>query len=143
MPNLSEREPRRPTWQVLLDRYAQAWERYSQQPTRHNQRILTAGEQLLLRELQKPGKFPLGQMVATPGAMNALQEAGHIPPEFLLRHHHGDWGVLDNQDKHENEQSLIHGWRLLSAYDTRLSERLWIITEADRSSTTLLLPEDY
>ena len=67
----------------------------------------------------------------------------HIPPEFLLRHKHGDWGVLDEEERQENERSLIRGWRLLSAYDTRLSERLWVITEADRSATTILLPDEY
>lgn len=143
MPHLSEREPQKPDWQVLLDRYAHAWERYSQQPTLHNQRVLTAGEQLLIRELGKPGKFPMGQIVATPAAMTAMEDAGHIPPEFLIRHKYGDWGELDPEDRQENELSLINGWRLLSAYSTRLSERLWVITEADRSVTTLLLPEDY
>ena len=68
---------------------------------------------------------------------------GHIPPEFLLRHKHGDWGDLDPEDKHVNEEALRHGQRLLSAYHTRRSDKLWVITEWDRSVTTLLLPEEY
>lgn len=127
----------------MLDRYAQAWERYSHHPSLDNLRVLQTGEQFLIRELFKPGKFPLGQLGATPGAIQAMTDAGHIPPEFLLRHQHGDWGDLDEFDREQNELALMHGSRLLSAYATRLSEKLWVITEADRSATTLLLPEEY
>lgn len=143
MPNEREREPQQPDWQVLLARYVQAWQRYSRAPTRHNLNVLQVGEQLLTRALHTPGKFPLGQVVATPGAITAMADAGHIPPEFLLRHQHGDWGDVADEDRNENERSLVHGWRLLSVYSTRLHERFWIITEADRSSTTLLLPDEY
>lgn len=143
MPQLREREPQPPDWRVLLDRYAQAWQRYQTTPTPHNLAVLRSGEQFLIGELIKPGKFPLGQVVATPGAMTTMEEAGHIPPEFLLRHQHGDWGELGEEDKQENEHALLVGSRLLSAYDTRLQERLWVITEWDRSVTTLLLPSEY
>ncbi len=144
MPHPSEREPQPPGWQVLLDRYAQAWERYRQHPNLASYRLVQTGAELLTRELlTKPGKFPLGQLVGTPGAMQAMEDAGHIPPEFLLRHHHGDWGELDEEDNQANEHALVDGTRLFSAYATRLRERLWVITEADRSVTTLLLPEDY
>lgn len=88
-------------------------------------------------------KFPLGQVVATPGALNALAEAGQTPLEFIARHVSGDWGELDEEDRAENERSLNDDCRLLSAYTLRDGTRLWIITEADRSSTTLLLPEEY
>lgn len=88
-------------------------------------------------------KFPLGQVVATPGALNALAEAGQTPLEFIARHAVGDWGELDAEDRAENERSLKDDCRLLSAYTLRDGTRLWIITEADRSATTILLPEEY
>lgn len=87
--------------------------------------------------------FPLGQVVATPGALSALVEAGQTPFEFLQRHSRGDWGELDAQDIQENELSLREGFRLLSAYTLASGQRLWIITESDRSVSTLLLPSDY
>jgi len=87
--------------------------------------------------------FPLGQTVATPGALAALERANQTPAEFLRRHLSGDWGALDAHDIAENEHSLAHGFRLLSSYRTTAGETLWIITEADRSVTTLLLPEEY
>ena len=86
-------------------------------------------------------KFQLGGVVATPGALN-LAEQGTDLRCYLSRHLTGDWGDLCQEDKQENEFSLSNGYRLLSAYDTRAG-RLWIITEADRSTTTLLLPEEY
>jgi len=88
-------------------------------------------------------KFPLGQVVATPGALEALTANHQIPLEFLSRHAAGDWGELDDHDRKENQYSLTHGLRLLSAYTLRDGTRLWIITEADRSVTTLLLPSEY
>ena len=88
-------------------------------------------------------KFSLGQVVATPGALIALDAAGHAPREFLDRHSRGDWGELDEHDRHENEWSLVHRCRLLSAYHLRDGTKIWIITEADRSATTILLPEEY
>jgi hypothetical protein len=87
--------------------------------------------------------FRLGMIVSTPGALAALEDAHQTPFEFLARHASGDWGELDEEDKRENELSLAHGFRLLSAYRLRTDEKLWIITEADRSVTTLLLPEEY
>jgi hypothetical protein len=87
--------------------------------------------------------FPLGQIVATPGALAALQRAQQSPTCFLARHSGGDWGELEPTDVAENEYSIAHGFRLLSSYQTNAGEKLWIITEADRSATTLLLPEEY
>jgi len=87
--------------------------------------------------------FLLGQIVATPGALEALTRAKQSPHDFLNRHGTGDWGELGNEDKTENEYSLQHGFRILSSYTTAAGEKLWVITEADRSVTTLLLPEDY
>ncbi|MGD0899736.1 MAG: hypothetical protein ABR915_18035 [Thermoguttaceae bacterium] len=88
-------------------------------------------------------KFPLGQIVATPGALQALQEAGQSPSFFLDKHVRGDWGELCNEDKRANDQALVDGSRLLSAYRTLRGERIWVITEADRSSTCLLRPDEY
>jgi hypothetical protein len=87
--------------------------------------------------------FPLGQIVATPGALAALERAKQPPTCFLARHAIGHWGELDQSDVSENEYSMAHGFRLLSSYRTDAGEKLWIITEADRSATTLLLPEEY
>lgn len=87
--------------------------------------------------------FPLGQTVATPSALAVLEQAGQSPLEFLRRHQTGNWGELCDEDKRENEFSLKHGFRILSAYRTTADVRLWIITEADRSVTTILLPEEY
>ena len=86
-------------------------------------------------------KFQLGRLVATANAM------AHIPQDDILRaiqrHAVGDWGDLDETDRQENENSLLHSRRLLSAYSSADGTRFWIITEADRSATTVLLPEDY
>ena len=142
MPNPERGEPR-VDYRTYLSAYAQARRRYQAEPTPHNLGILHAGEEILIRELFKPGRFELGQLVMTPGAGEAIQTAGHIPPEFLLRHKHGDWGDLPEEDVRENAWSLAHGARLFSAYATRREERLWVITEADRSATTLLLPAEY
>ena len=105
--------------------------------------MLTAGIEILDRELAKPGRFELGTVVMTPGAGEALLDGLHTPPEFLLPHKHGDWGELCAEDRRENERALLHGDRLFSAYRTQLDAKLWIITEWDRCSTTLLLPEEY
>ena len=88
-------------------------------------------------------RFSLGQIVGTPGALAALAEAGKNPVEFLWRHISGDWGDVDDEDRQANELSLLDDNRILSAYKLSTGERLWIITEADRSSTTLLLPSEY
>lgn len=88
-------------------------------------------------------RFPLGRVVATPGALAALEGAGDTPDVFLHRHVSGDWGDVDAEDRAENEYSLVHGLRLLSAYALPDGTRIWVITEADRSSTCILLPEEY
>ena len=88
-------------------------------------------------------RFSLGQVVATPGALEALNDAGQVPGEFLRRHVGGDWGDLGEDDRRENEFSVGNGFRILSAYTTAKGEKLWVITEADRSSTCVLLPEEY
>jgi hypothetical protein len=88
--------------------------------------------------------FSPGRIVATPGALALLEQANKSPLEFLSRHLRGDWGDdLCQEDKTENELSLKYGFRLLSSYRVTDTEKIWIITEADRSVTTLLLPAEY
>lgn len=87
--------------------------------------------------------FPLGQVVGTPGALTALADSKQGAVEFLSRHQRGDWGEVDQEDKEANDRAVVEGSRLLSAYSTNRGVRFWIITEADRSSTCLLLPEEY
>jgi len=91
----------------------------------------------------KPRRFELGRTVATPGALDALAKAEQHPGDFLQRHLMGDWGELCEDDKAENQTALECDLRLLSAYRTSNGQRIWIITEADRSATTILLPEEY
>ena len=88
-------------------------------------------------------RFALGQTYITPGAEEALQIAGQTPIEFLRRHMSCDWGELSDDDVRENELSLKEGFRLLSNYRTVKGQQLWIVTEADRSATTVLLPSEY
>src|SRR5437763_11324471 len=89
-------------------------------------------------------RFALGQTFITPGAEEELQIAGQTAIEFLRRHMSCDWGSeLSNDDVRENELSLKKGFRLLSAYRTGKGQKLWVITEADRSATTVLLPSEY
>ena len=87
--------------------------------------------------------FPLGRVVATPGALQALEAAEQEPIVFLSRHRSGDWGDVPDEDRATNDRAVKEELRILSAYCTALGDRLWIITEADRSSTCLLLPEEY
>lgn len=87
--------------------------------------------------------FRAGQIVATPGALALLEQAHKTPMELLARHLRGDWGDLCPEDKAENELSLKRGYRLMSSYQIKETETLWIITEADRSATTMLVPSDY
>ena len=87
--------------------------------------------------------FPLGKLVATPGVLDALLEVQEIPTTYVWRHLAGDWGDLDAEDKASNNDALKTGERILSAYNLKNGKRIWIITEADRSSTCILLPEEY
>jgi hypothetical protein len=86
--------------------------------------------------------LPLGRIVATPGALKLLSEIGAHSFDLLARHATGDWGELCAFDRRQNETALREGYRVLSSYDVSTG-RVWIITEADRSVTTILLPEDY
>ena len=87
--------------------------------------------------------FTWSRVVATPGVLEVLQQAERDPAEFLARHVVGDWGDLDDEDKHENELSVEKGFRILSAYKLDDDTKIWIITEHDRSVTTILLPSEY
>ena len=82
-------------------------------------------------------------IVGTPRALDALIVAEQEPVELLLRHVTGDWGDLDDEDKKENELSVKEGFRILSAYSLETGVKVWVITEWDRSVTTILLPEEY
>ena len=86
--------------------------------------------------------FPLGQVLATPGAISLMEAHGIDSVDLLRRHVSGDWGDLCPEDAMANDSALAHGGRLFSAYGHG-HHRFWIITEADRSVTTVLLPEDY
>jgi hypothetical protein len=86
--------------------------------------------------------LPLGRVVATPGALKLLLEAGGHPFDYLARHAAGDWGDLCAFDRRQNEIAMRDGYRIFSSYDMPAG-RVWIITEADRSVTTILLPEEY
>ena len=88
--------------------------------------------------------FDLGRVVATPGALELLTATETNPAELLERHVSGDWGEVPTEDARENARSLKHGWRVMSSYPIgEDGEKVWIVTEADRSSTCILLPEDY
>jgi hypothetical protein len=87
-------------------------------------------------------QLPLGLIVATPGALKLLMEAGGHPFDYLARHATGDWGDLCAFDRRQNEIALRDGYRVLSSYEVTVG-KVWIITEADRSVTTILLPEEY
>jgi hypothetical protein len=88
-------------------------------------------------------RFALGRILATPGAINAMKDAGESPLRLLKRHANGDFGNLHEDDVRANELAIRRGMRVLSAYVLSTEERVWVITEADRSATTILLPEEY
>jgi hypothetical protein len=86
--------------------------------------------------------LPLGRVVATPRALRVFMEAGGRPFDLLARHATGDWGELCAFDRRQNQVALREGYRVLSSYPVG-RECVWVITEADRSVTTILLPEEY
>ncbi|MGA2440209.1 MAG: hypothetical protein ABSH08_04585 [Tepidisphaeraceae bacterium] len=88
-------------------------------------------------------KFALGKIVATPGALAAMVKSGDSAQDLIKRHANGDWGEVCETDQRLNDQALVEGARLLSAYKLRDGVTLWIISEADRSATTFLLPDEY
>ena len=88
-------------------------------------------------------RFPLGKVVATPGAISALGATKEVPLDLIRRHARGDWGEVCAEDAQENNLSVDHGFRILSAYTLSTGVKVWVITEADRSSTCILLPDEY
>ena len=86
--------------------------------------------------------FAMGKLGCTPAALAALEEASQRPMEFLARHAAGDWGEVDDEGRQSNDDAIAEGTRLLSAYRLDTGVKIWIITEADRSATTILLPEE-
>ena len=93
------------------------------------------------QQREPTAKFGLGRIVATPNALSMLSNEEIL--RAIQRHQAGDWGDVDEHDRQENELSLKEGFRLFSVYHSAQRVKFWIITESDRSSTTLLLPEDY
>lgn len=87
--------------------------------------------------------FNPGQVVATPGALEAMQSNNCQSLDLLTRHLSGDWGEIPKEDAEANQDALKHGERILSSYPLEDGCRIWIITERDRSATTFLLPEEY
>jgi hypothetical protein len=87
-------------------------------------------------------RFPLGQVVSTPAALDILEQSDSSARQLLAQHQSGNWGTISEDDQQVNEEALESGDRILSAYRVE-GTKLWIITEADRSSTTLLLPDEY
>ena len=85
--------------------------------------------------------FELGKLVATPDVLAAVPRS--VIDLAVARHLSGDWGDMSDADKQTNEQALKDGGRLFSAYQVREDTRIWIITEADSSASTVLLPSDY
>lgn len=92
--------------------------------------------------LQKRPLFKMGALVATPGALDLLDRTGTNASSILTRHQYGDFGSICAEDTQSNVDAITHGLRVFSAYDIGKA-RLWVITEADRSVTTLLLPSEY
>lgn len=89
-------------------------------------------------------KLELGRIVATPAALDVLDASNQTFLDLLRRHQNGDYGGICEEDKKLNEQGLITGSRILSAYKTTPNEKeVWVISEADRSATTILLPREY
>ena len=94
-------------------------------------------------EPEKRPLFSLGQTVATPGALEALGQSEEDPFSYIVRHVTGDWGDLPEQDIEENQRSLEQDLRIFSAYHLNTGTKIYVITEHDRSVTTILLPEEY
>jgi len=87
--------------------------------------------------------FPLGQLAITPGALTAIRDTGRFAIDYIARHFRGDWGDVCPDDWEANDTALVDGTRLLSAYELSSGVVIWVITEADRSSTCILLPVEH
>lgn len=107
----------------------------------HHHLETTTGDPVTLSLAQ--AKFSPGQIVSTPGALEAMEEHQCSPLTFLARHLSGDWGSVCAEDAASNDEALQCGLRVLSSYEIAANTTIWIITEADRSVTTFLLPSEY
>lgn len=139
-----DHRPSLPSYRDLLECYNEAFTRYQHKHSAaaaQNWRL--AADLLDTALLMLPGRVNLGQIVATPGALDTLAHAEQLPVEFLLRHKHGDWGHLDPHDLQINEDALTRRGRIVSVYRTRLDNPLWVITDAGWEVSTLLVPEEY
>jgi hypothetical protein len=96
-----------------------------------------------MQKTERKPLFDLGQLVATSGALAALEKSGQSPMDFVSRHVMGDWGDIPDEDRKENQFSLEQGFRLMSSYRTTANDVVWVITEGSKSHTTLLLPDEY
>ena len=92
---------------------------------------------------QLPPRFALGKVLGTPGVLHKMLESDTDAFGFLERHGRGDWGDMTQEDSDANNVALVEGGRLFSVYEFADGDKLWVITEADRSATTLLLPDEY
>jgi hypothetical protein len=98
---------------------------------------------MIQAQSQRRPLFPLGRIVATSVALAALAHSGDSAHALLMRHATGDWGDLCAEDKRANDDALVHAARVFSAYLLKDGAKVWIITESDRSATTVLLPDEY
>ena len=97
----------------------------------------------MIRKRTPKSLFALGKLVATPGVLDLLQKNKHTPLEFYIRHQVGDWSGLCQEDKEANLAAVLNGGRVFSTYQLRDGTKVWVITEADHSVTTILLPSEY
>jgi hypothetical protein len=88
-------------------------------------------------------KFSLGQVVATSGVIDLVKKKSLAYNTFIIRHASGDWGDICKEDKDSNDEAVENGWRIVSSYNVGPADKIWVITEYDRSVTTLLLPSEY
>jgi hypothetical protein len=96
-----------------------------------------------MQQTERKPLFDLGQLVATPGALAALEKSGQSPMDFISRHVTGDWGEIPEEDKKENQFSVEKGFRILSSYKTNAGDKVWVIIEGSRCHSTILLPDEY
>jgi len=106
-------------------------------------RMSDIGRMVAINTSSSRQRFPLGRIVATPAALGALAKSGDSAHGLVMRHVTGDFGTVCKADWQANEDAILHGERVFSAYLLKDGEKIWIITEADRSSSTILLPDDY
>jgi hypothetical protein len=102
---------------------------------------MNSGGIVMLKPVRLAGSFDPGRILMTQGAAEELHQDDVF--KCFVRHLACDWGNLDNHDREENDFALKHGLRLFSSYVDRRETKFWIITEADRSATTILLPKEY